>query len=456
MKVNNMNFEMNGIRIEEGKTREGLSEFELRRFRALDELAEVGEEFLQNLYKRFIPRDFDRDSFDFEDFDFDVFLDKFQGKARGMIQNLRDDYKKFREMEMNREVALILFNDQLMKALHRDDFIGEVNFSLVPGGLMVTLDDTRGLMEPGVAAAYLENVMTAGGDEFWKDRFILINRTDDDYIENARHEYWHLLNHLYIEPNEIEIPKSKVLQVLEVKKQEINEMIEELKEELEFCDEDEVEGILQELQRFKKEKKKIKEIVLEEKKKIPFFVSDEARELFNNFRDELSAYSVCGRFCLIEDRLIPRGFKFKGFEERLSELPEEDEEKFRGQWHELKNYLSNLKGRVSPDDYTGIFMTSQNFVEMKKRIQIKFEDYEMESVNNFVQRIEEATGKSIYDIEVGDENDMYGTILAKRGSIYLMAVDEFPNEDENGVEMYTNFRLVDLSSDREVEEGEDA
>lgn len=75
-----------------------------------------------------------------------------------------------------------------------------------------------------------------------------------------------------------------------------------------------------------------------------------------------------------------------------------------------------------------------------------------ESLEAFKQRAEDRTGVKFDDIPKGEENDLIGGhIFVKRGDLYVVGVDQYPEQDpQSGEETYKEFRVVDFSGSPET------
>lgn len=75
-----------------------------------------------------------------------------------------------------------------------------------------------------------------------------------------------------------------------------------------------------------------------------------------------------------------------------------------------------------------------------------------ESLDAFKQRAEASTGVKFDEIPKGEENDLIGGhIFVKRGDLYVVGVDQYPEQDpESGEETFKEFRVVDLSGHTET------
>lgn len=72
-------------------------------------------------------------------------------------------------------------------------------------------------------------------------------------------------------------------------------------------------------------------------------------------------------------------------------------------------------------------------------------EIEDETMEQFKQRVEEQTGMKFDDIPHGEENDIIdGHIFCKHGDVYVVGIG-YPEEEEEGEEVYSEFRVVDLS-----------
>lgn len=76
-----------------------------------------------------------------------------------------------------------------------------------------------------------------------------------------------------------------------------------------------------------------------------------------------------------------------------------------------------------------------------KEFQPQFE----ESVDSFNKRVKERTGMDFDAIPKGEREDALLPIICKRGDVYVVGYG-YPDKDpETGEEIYSEFRVVDLS-----------
>lgn len=70
-----------------------------------------------------------------------------------------------------------------------------------------------------------------------------------------------------------------------------------------------------------------------------------------------------------------------------------------------------------------------------------------ESFEEFKKRVLTATGVNFDDIPKGNEQDALLHIFCRWGDIYVVGVDQYPEKDNDGNEIYKEFRVVDLSGE---------
>jgi len=74
-------------------------------------------------------------------------------------------------------------------------------------------------------------------------------------------------------------------------------------------------------------------------------------------------------------------------------------------------------------------------------------EVQYESIEEFKKRVEESTGVKFDEIPVGEKDDLIGGhIFCKRGEVYVVGVDQYPDEDsKTGEQLFKEFKVVDLS-----------
>ncbi|MEK7644179.1 MAG: hypothetical protein AAB390_02655 [Patescibacteria group bacterium] len=68
-----------------------------------------------------------------------------------------------------------------------------------------------------------------------------------------------------------------------------------------------------------------------------------------------------------------------------------------------------------------------------------------ESIEEFKKRVLALTGMHFEDIPKGEPDDANLHIFCRWGDIYVVGVDQNPEEDRDGNKIYKEFRVVDLS-----------
>ncbi len=90
-------------------------------------------------------------------------------------------------------------------------------------------------------------------------------------------------------------------------------------------------------------------------------------------RDELSSYTIAGRFNINEDSLVSQELSWK---KKVDQINYEPKNKLIKQWEKLKIVISFcLKQNIQSEKVLPIFITSQNFDQITKRLLLFIKDH---------------------------------------------------------------------------------
>lgn len=84
--------------------------------------------------------------------------------------------------------------------------------------------------------------------------------------------------------------------------------------------------------------------------------------------------------------------------------------------------------------------------DTEKNAALREGEVAQESMEEFKKRVKDRTGMDFDNIPKGEEKDALHHIFCRRGDVYVVGVDAHPEQDEDGNEMYNEFRVVDLSA----------
>lgn len=185
--------------------------------------------------------------------------------------------------------------------------------------------------------------------------------------EIFKHEYLHLLTAKYIEPYEIPAPVDQKILDTDRKIYNLENKIENLNEEMDYVEDCDAISIQLDISRIRNEIHKLKQEKRTMVAKSPSYFTESAYKLFKNVRDELSAYAVSGFFNTKEDNLVRQT---ETWQRRLSEVKDQtDRAKLVAQWKKLKLTINRIiQDGIQAEEVLPIFLTSQNFDQMTKRL----------------------------------------------------------------------------------------
>lgn len=357
-----------------------ISKKEKREFAILDKFGDVGKNLLSQFYDRYLPKTFIADSLD-GDFNIDLELEGIEKLTVEQKTFLESVLEKIKYDHAELMKTLDRFDkSNLLRQLHKDLLIQskdgtldptKVNISLVPGGIGMLINDRNYFNENFPNSEHLAGFYRRcegyNNTSKFIGRIFVVDATKETVVNIFRHEYLHLLTYNYIEP--YELPQSLPIDVVPIQKKldQYNGRIAELYEETDYVEYDEVLAIQQEIGDIRKEMATLqmkKEKIIDNSES---YLTDEAKDLFKEIRNELSAYAVGGEFKTREDAFFPQNTTWS---EKVSQIKhEKDRIKLMEQWGKLKSVIhSCMESKVSPDDVLHIFLTSQNFEQMAKRL----------------------------------------------------------------------------------------
>ncbi len=360
-----------------------ISEVEGMLFSRLDEFGKVGQSLLEKLYEVYLPDTAKQDHI-VEAVEGVVELSEkdtsklstiqkkiFQEMISSLNQDQADLDKKIRGLSQNQ---LLEAAEQSLKVSLEPD---KVSIATVPGGVAVLVHDRTYFDEkfPGSE--------TSGGfyrrsnqkSNIFDGKIFVVDATHSSKQEILKHEYLHLITANYIDPHEIPAPLSSEARQADEKLEELNIQIAELEEEFEYADYDDIANLRKQIEKLKKKSLELQKNKSEAIDKSSYFLTTEANQFFKDVRDELSAYAVSDLFSIKEDALIPRNSTWTTRLEKIQRP--KDREKFILGWQKLKLViLTCIKKQVPPKSTLPIFLTSQNFDKMTKRLLLFLQDYE--------------------------------------------------------------------------------
>ncbi len=201
-------------------------------------------------------------------------------------------------------------------------------------------------------------------DNWLNGRVIVVNKSHSGALDIEKHEYLHFLNSIYFMPNELPIFSDK----------ETNMRFQELADTNLLLElQNETGGVEPEkLARLIARKQAVQEKLENNLNESPEYFSLPAKSFFRQVRDELSAYTLTETIQTNESTLLRGGVKWRESIEKISHPL--DREKIENGWSRLKPLLEQCEERKIPSrDLLPIFITSQNFEEISKRISLLFE-----------------------------------------------------------------------------------
>jgi|GEM_PF-5896168 len=368
---------------ENGEKREHdieVSEKEKRTFKILDKFGEIGRKLLSQFYDDYLPNTLTTDSLDGK---FEINpklneLEKLTPKQRtfllSVIEQLKEDH-----IEMMRSLRG-LSKEDVLQQLHADLFVEsdkhgfdskKVSVSVVPSGIGLLVHDrayfNQKFPDSESVLGFYRRGEDYGHSANFPGRIFVIDTTNPEAIATFRHEYLHLLTDNYIEPYEISLKLPDEAVPIQKEINQLQERITELNEEMDYVDYDEVLAIQQEIGNIQKQIAELQRRtsgIIDESER---YLTDEAQHLFNNVRDELSAWAVSGKFNTREDTLVSRNTTWLLRVGQIKHVI--DRKKFVDQWEKLKLAISFCaKQKLAPDEVLPIFLTSQTFEQMTKRL----------------------------------------------------------------------------------------
>lgn len=358
-----------------------VSEKERRTFEILNRFGETGRRLLSQFYDQYIPETLTIDNID-GDFDITLEFDEIETlttKQReflsSVIEQLKNDHVELMKSlrGLSKEDLLKQLYAELFPQGEKHEFDSErVSVSVVPGGIGVLIHDHTYFNEKFSNSESIQGLFYKRGENYshsanFPGRIFVVDTTNSEANSTFRHEYLHLLTDNYIEPYEItpDLPDKAVPIQKEI--DQLQEHVTELREEMNYVEYDDILAIQQKIGGIQKRITELHRKKMEIIDASESYLRDKTQHLFKDVRDELSAYAMSGQFNTRENTLIPRNTTWH---ERVDQIDHEsDRKKFVNQWEKLKLIISFCKKKkVSPNDILPIFLTSQNFEQMTKRI----------------------------------------------------------------------------------------
>ena len=351
------------------KPEQTLSPAELKLFSALDNFGEVVQSILTDIYKRITPQDFNHDRLVFQcelqarEELRSVLTNKQQEMLDAIFQQINKDHqilqawiKKKTRSEILDEVSKYVFQNIPNQKLDQN----KIRFISVPAGIAVLFYDQyyQEVIKDSSLGLYLNT--KSQGNKF-SQRTLLIDADRDDFQGTFRHEFLHLLITYYIENYEIPPFISQQVQEKRIIINSLEEELINLAEEFEFVqDADDWILIQQEIARIRSYRDYLEKQIEDEVHQTPFYYSRQASSYFRSIRNELSASALSLDLKTILQDIVSKDVALNN---------QKDKEKILKQWDALKIKIEEvLEAGFSEPDLLPVFITSQNFDQMTKRL----------------------------------------------------------------------------------------
>lgn len=347
-------------------------------YKIKDELGEVGSQFLEHIFQKIRPI-IKYWSYEIEEIP-EINLDDFADITK-KLKPIQLEFLQTVVSKLNHEQKILhakineSYHDDVLKKVYTGLYTkytptateAETSLKLVmlPGAVTLIVEDKE-LM----AKMFPDSTTNKGfyyrpnynnTDNWLNGRLTVVNATEGEVEETLQHEYLHFLTAMYFEKHEL-TPYTET---------EIQEKIEEkmILEEaiaMQVTSPDRDSKVLDSLRR---RKQSLLIDLVRETDNSDHYHKEAAITFFRKVRNELSAYSLSEEIQDNESKLLPKKDNWLSEIEKIGHLP--DKEKVVDGWRNLRQLLATCKQEgVPPKKLLPIFITSQNFTEMSKRISL--------------------------------------------------------------------------------------
>ena len=389
----------NNDNTEQGYTIE-ISERDKRLFEILDKFGEIGKQLLLQFFDQYIPKTFTKDNLN-GNFDITPELDNIEENLTtqqkeflaSVLEQIKQDHEEltkilseFDKDDLLLQLGEILFEQDKDKTLDSN----KMSVVVVPGGVALLIHDRdyfskKFKKSEHVSGFYRRNIQYTKKTRL-SGRIFVVDTTNVSADETFRHEYFHLLTDHYIEPHEISVDQPADYYANRKQQHQLDErrtklLVMQLNKQSKrserkiYVEDSEELAIRQKMNNIEEE---IVELHVKEKEIIDNsenYFSYKASRLFRDIRDELGAHAISGRFNTREETLINRNTTWY---ERVNQISHENDRiKFVEQWKKFKSVISFCEYfGVTPNNALPIFLTSQNFEQMTKRLALLTQEYQ--------------------------------------------------------------------------------
>ena len=358
-----------------------ITEEDKKYYELLDRFGNLGFQFFQSLSDKNIPNDLSADSFETSNFDCNI-----NNGTEDLTEMQRAFLRAFQESLISAQKEL----EELLAGKNKTDICveleesfkfgdkgtlrpEEISIVMVPGAMGILLHNRKRFetlfpyAEQTAGLYHKKRFLADGHKDKYIGRVFFVDATGKRVRETFQHEYLHQLTENHIEPYELPSRMSPKEKRMKQDADELRDKIRKLEEEMEFMDGQEFLAAQRQKERMKVQLFKLEKDILEELDQSPKLATEEARRLFLDMRDELAAYILSDRLVTEERALLPRNVTW---EDRLQAIMHEvDKEKIKNQWYNLKSIIIGLEHRrISKENLFAIFVTSQDFETMAKRL----------------------------------------------------------------------------------------